>query len=319
MPKKRNDPGTMDSNIITQMSQDEDEIDEKLIRKEEKIEENIIWKVYNYFHLHLDNYETSHGRWLEGFLFVVNFLAIVHFMIDTHAWGPRVHSFLILSEIIFVSIFILEYAARMWVASKKVKHFFNIYSLIDLMVIIPALISFANVGFLRIFRILRVFRVIRVVRVLRFQRIFRSTNTVFGKFTESKLIIVRIVLTLITIIFVSSGLIWAIESRVNPNQFSNIWSAIYFSVVTMTTVGYGDITPLSGWGKAVTVIMILSGVALIPWQVGKLIRVLVVSHSKYQTKCKKCGLIEHDFDALHCKNCGTILKRKKRIYNPSRV
>ncbi len=65
----------------------------------------------------------------------------------------------------------------------------------------------------------------------------------FGKLTDTQLIVIRIVLTVFTIIFVSSGMIWAVESKVNPD-YGNIFNAMYFSVVTLSTVGYGDITPL---------------------------------------------------------------------------
>ena len=135
----------------------------------------------------------------------------------------------------------------------------------------------------------------------------------FGQLNDSQLIIIRIVLTIFTIILIASGLIWSVENKVNPGQFSNIWEAMYFAIVTITTVGYGDITPISWQGRAITVAMILSGIALIPWQLGKLLKVLFMEATKTKMSCKKCGLAEHDQDSNHCRICGTKLKKKKKL------
>jgi voltage-gated potassium channel len=292
--------------LLKRMGDDEDKLDRKLFRKESKIEQNILKKIRSYFHLHMDNYTTTHGRWIEGSLFLLNFVALFLFVLDTYNFPGFWGEFVWLSEVVVVSVFAVEYLVRMWIAEKKVKHFFNVYSIIDLLSIAPILVNFVNLAFFRIFRILRL---IRLVRILRFQRMFQGKDTILGKFTESQLIVTRIVLTVFTIIFVSSGLIWAVESKINP-EYGTIFSAIYFSVVTLSTVGFGDITPLSPLGQAITIAMILTGIALIPWQLGKLVKVVVLSASKVARHCKKCGLDQHDPDAIHCKQCGKLLSKK---------
>jgi voltage-gated potassium channel len=284
----------------------EDSIDSKIIKEEAKIENSIINDIRSFLHLHLDNYESLHGRRIEGTLFFLNFLAVALFILSTYQFSDTINFIIGGAEVFLVSIFLMEYIGRMWVAKKKMKHFFNPYSLIDLASILPIIVHFADLTFFRVFRILRLFR---MLRVLRFQRIFKSKDTLFGKLNESELIIIRIILTIFTIILISSGLIWTVENSVNPGQFSNIWEAIYFVIVTVTTVGYGDITPISGLGKFLTVATILSGIALIPWQLGKLIKVLMMEVTKTKIKCPNCHLEEHDLDALYCKNCGTKLRK----------
>jgi voltage-gated potassium channel len=263
--------------ILKRMDQEDMDSEKRLIKKEEKIERTFAVKMHKYFHTHLDNYASKHGRRIEGTLFFLNFMAIILFIIDTYNLTGTPLVVLRITEFSLVGVFILEYAARMWVSKSKVKHFFNIYSIIDLIAILPILVNFVNLTFFRIFRILRMFR---ILRILRFQRIFKGRKTMFGRITESQLIIIRIVLTLFTIIFVSSGLIWAVESWANPAQFNTIWGAMYFVIVTISTVGYGDVTPISPAGKAITILMILSGIALIPWQLGKLVRVIVESSTR---------------------------------------
>ena len=96
----------------------------------------------------------------------------------------------------------------------------------------------------------------------------------------------------------------------NPGEFKTIWHALYFAIVTLSTVGYGDVTPISSWGRGITVMMILSGIALIPWQLGKLVKIMFDASRKTSIKCRKCGMIEHDMDALFCKICGTVVKKQ---------
>tara|TARA_Y100000310_G_C20689549_1_gene821320 strand:- start:1412 stop:2356 length:945 start_codon:yes stop_codon:yes gene_type:complete len=289
---------------------DEDRADLKFRQKEAQLEDSIIRKIKGFLHLHMDNYASKHGIRIEGSLFVLNFLVIVIFIIETHGPTGLFKSILAISEISIISIFIVEYIARMWIAEKRIKHFFNIYSLIDLVSILPIMVHFANLSFFRAFRILRMFR---MLRVLRFQRVFKSKKTMFGQLSDSQLIIIRIVITIFTIILIASGLIWTVENKVNPGQFGSIWEAMYFAVVTITTVGYGDIAPISWQGRAITIAMILSGIALIPWQLGKLIKVILMETSKTKMACKKCGLADHDKDSKYCRICGTKLRVKKRL------
>ena len=265
MPKKRGKKNSKSSKVKTNQPSskltDEDKIDIKFRQKEAKLEDSVIKRVKSFLHMHMDNYASKHGIRIEGSLFALNFLVILIFIIETHNPTGLFKTILTTMEISIVGIFAVEYIIRMWIAEKKIKHFFNIYSLIDLVVILPIIVHFGNFGFLRAFRILRVFR---MLRVLRFQRVFKSKTTMFGQLNNSQLIIIRIVLTIFTIILIASGLIWTIENKVNPGQFGSLWEAMYFAIVTITTVGYGDITPVSWQGRAITIAMILSGIAL-PW------------------------------------------------------
>jgi voltage-gated potassium channel len=99
---------------------------------------------------------------------------------------------------------------------------------------------------------------------------------------------------------------WICNPR-NPEGFSTFLDALYFAIVTMTTVGYGDIIPLSEAGRALTLMMILTGIALIPTQISSLIRYLVKVTDSQQVVCGGCGLAVHDQDARFCKQCGLPL------------
>ncbi len=154
------------------------------------------------------------------------------------------------------------------------------------------------------------------MRILRLARIL-SNRVWFGKFTSAdSLILIQILFTLAAIVFIYiyagiyAGLIFQVEHPRNPKGFRTFLDALYFAIVTMTTVGYGDIIPLSETGRALTLMMILTGIALIPTQISSLIRYLVKVTNSQQVACGSCGLVVHDQDARFCKQCGTALELK---------
>ncbi|MEG3437551.1 ion transporter [Pannus brasiliensis CCIBt3594] len=197
-----------------------------------------------------------------------------------------------------LTLFTLEYCIRFWCAESKIKFIFNIFSIIDLLSILPL---FFGIFDIRYFRIFRWFRILRIIRF------FGSRGSIFQVKTADQLVFTRILLTLFSIIFVYAGLIYQIEHPVNPEVYRTFFDAFYFAVVTMTTVGFGDVIPLSDGGKFVTVLMILTGVVLIPLQISDLTKQLLRSNSRIENPCPKCGLSSHDTDANFCKNCGTKL------------
>ena len=155
-------------------------------------------------------------------------------------------------------------------------------------------------------RLLRWFRILRLIR-------FLEGRSLFGRISnEDSAIFARILFTVFAIIFIYSGLIYQVEHSANPEVFSTFLDAVYFSVVTMTTVGFGDVVPISEVGRLLTVLMILTGIALIPWQLGDLIRQLVKTTNQVGTRCPTCTLSFHDVDAQFCKICGTRLERTQK-------
>lgn len=195
-------------------------------------------------------------------------------------------------------IFAVEYVLRLWSAENKIKYFLSLYSIIDLIAILPFFLGAIDLSFIRL---LRWFRILRLIRFID-KRFFLGSIS-----SEDGVIFARILFTLFAIIFVYSGLIYQVEHPVNPKVFTTFLDALYFSIVTMTTVGFGDVTPASELGRWLTVFMILTGIALIPWQIGDLIKRLVKTANQVETICANCGLAFHDTDARFCKRCGAKL------------
>lgn len=249
---------------------------------------------------YLEDIETPAGKAINLIITGLVLLSSAIFVAETYTIPVDVRIKLDAIDAAIMIFFAVEYFLRFWCAEYKFKYLFSLYSVIDLLAIIPFFLGLVDISYIRI---LRWFRILRLIR-------FLEGRTLFGRIsTEDSVIYARILYTLFAIIFVYSGLIYQVEHRVNPKVFGTFWDAVYFSVVTMTTVGFGDVIPISEAGRLMTVLMILTGIALIPWQLGDLIKRLVKTANQVETLCPTCGLSFHDTDAQFCKICGTKLEK----------
>ncbi|WP_019504327.1 ion transporter [Pleurocapsa sp. PCC 7319] len=259
---------------------------------------------------YLEDTETTWGFWSNICILSLIFLSSTIFVAETYSINPQLQTGLEIINLVILIIFSFEYILRLWSAENPRKFFFSFFSLIDLVAILPLLLGWMDIRFIRVFRWFRILRIVRFWRV---------EKQLLGIKTEDTIVIIRIFLTLFTLIFVYAGLIYQVEHQVNSDRLNNFFDAFYFVVVTMTTVGYGDVTPLSQPGRVMTVLMIFTGVMFIPWQLSELIGQVVKTSSLVEQKCTNCGLYRHDPDALFCKHCGVKLEAKNREKVPNSV
>ena len=252
--------------------------------------------------------KTAIGKVIDIFIILLNLFICLIMVIETYPVSETTRQLLWDLEVIIVLFFIIEYVARLYAAHDRLRQLVDVYSIIDLIAILPML----SVIFLPLFGItldigfIRFIRAFRTLRIFRFLRFTADGDFFFGSITPQLLKVTRLLLTILMIFFISSGLFYFVESDLNPNV-KNFGDAFYFTVVALTTVGFGDIIPLSDAGKWVTVLMILSGIVLIPWQISRIAKEWVRMGTKKEIICPKCGLRYHDEDASHCKSCGHII------------
>jgi voltage-gated potassium channel len=188
---------------------------------------------------------------------------------------------------------IADYAARLWIDKRKVRFVFEALNLIDLMVIATLIAGpfVENWTFLRVLRSLRLLRSHRVLADLRRRVHF------FRRHQE----LIAAVVNLGVFLFVITALVYMLQHRNNP-QIGSYIDALYFTVTTLTTTGFGDITMKDEAGRLLAVVIMIVGFALFL----RLIQA-VFRPEKVRFRCPDCGLLRHDYDAVHCKHCGRTL------------
>ena len=192
-------------------------------------------------------------------------------------------------------VILLDFVARLWIAHNRRWMLFQIYTLADVVVICSLLLAplfVDDVAFLRILRGLRLIHSYHLIRDLRREsRFFRLHEDA-----------IYAAVNLFVFIFVTSSFVFvvAFEGRTGPEAYID---ALYFTVATLTTTGFGDITLNTPGGKLLSVFIMVVGVALF-LQLAR----AIFQPSKIRYKCQECGLTRHEPDAIHCKHCGETLK-----------
>ena len=248
---------------------------------------------------YLEDIETPIGLTINLIILGLILLSLVIFVAGTYPLSDSLAQALHIVDLVILVLFTLEYGCRFWSSNNKKKFFFSGFSLIDLIAILPLFFGMMDMRFVRIFRWFR------LLRILRF---WRLETKILGVKAGDAIVFFRIILILFSLIFFYAGLIFQVEGSVNKDGLQNFFDAFYFVVVTMTTVGYGDVTPLSEAGKAMTVVMILTGVLFVPWQLSEIIKQFQKTTNPVEKQCPNCNLSRHDPDANFCKQCGAKLE-----------
>lgn len=262
------------------------------------------------FRLHEVIYEsnTRAGKAFDVGLLVTIFTSIAVVMLDSvssihHQYGPLFY----VLEWIFTILFALEYLLRLICIKKPWRYVFSILGIIDLIALISSILSifFAGTQSLLVFRALRLLRVFRIFKLGHFLTEINFLTTAL-KGSVRKISIFLLNVLMLTVIL--GSIMYLVEQR--ENGFSNIPKSIYWAIVTITTVGYGDISPVTPMGKFVASVVMLIGYSIIAVPTGILthdLAMLARDKKELPESCPNCSKEGHDLDARFYKHCGSSL------------
>lgn len=252
--------------------------------------------------------DTPAGKAFDVILLIVILLSVIVVLLDSvAAYHEKFGDYLYFLEWAFTIIFTIEYFLRIYAAYKPIKYIVSFYGIIDLLAILPSYVSMLLAGsqYMIVVRILRLLRVFRVLKLARFVGAADTLHTALRNSRAKIIVFLEVVLTIVVIV---GSMIYLIEGP--ENGFNSIPKSIYWAIVTLTTVGYGDIAPNTPIGQILASLLMITGYAIIAVPTG----IITTEMSKIVTKketsdktCTNCHSTVHDTDAVYCKKCGSKL------------
>ena len=251
--------------------------------------------------------DTPIGRFFDITLLVLIVISVFVVLLDSVAsLNARFGLFFYYAEWFFTVLFTIEYILRIIATKHPSKYIFSFYGIIDLLAILPTYLSLILTG-TQFLLVIRMLRLLRVFRVLKLARYVGASAVLAIALRKSRHKIVVFLEVIITIVVVMGSLMYLIEGP--EHGFSSIPLSIYWAIVTLTTVGYGDIAPQTFVGQFLASIIMIIGYAIIAVPTG-IFSVEMARASKPNTNtqvCENCHYNYHDDDAKYCKNCGEEL------------
>lgn len=224
----------------------------------------------------IEDISTKQGRFFAFFIQFLIIVSVITFSIETTPnLDPQIIKTLRIIELICVVVFSIEYLLRIYVSDRKWKFVFSFFGVIDLIAILPFYLSIGiDLRSIRALRLLRIFRVLKIVRYNKaMQKFARALH-----YAKEEMILF-LFLTMI-ILYLSAVGIYYFENSVQPEKFSSVFDSLWWAVATLTTVGYGDVYPITVGGKIFTFIMLIVGLSIIAVPAGIISSALTNSITK---------------------------------------
>lgn len=209
-------------------------------------------------------------------------------------------------EYTFTALFTIEYLLRLYCSPKPKSYATSFYGVVDLLAILPTYLAifFPGASFMGVVRLLRVMRIFRILKLVRY---LQDSNILLRSLLMARRKILIFFSTVGILVTIFGALIFVIEGP--HNGFTSIPKSIYWAIVTITTVGYGDMVPQTHLGKAIASLTMLLGYSILAVPTGIITAELSneMNAHKQLVKCPNCNRSGHDSDAMHCKHCGSEL------------
>jgi voltage-gated potassium channel len=253
--------------------------------------------------------DTSAGRAFDIALIVLVTISVIVVSLETvTGLPPWMYTVLLASEWTLTVLFTIEYVLRLLAVRRPIVYAASFYGIVDLLAILPTWISLFFPG-ARVLMVVRVLRLLRVFRVLKLTRFVSEARTISAALQASSRKITVFVMAIVAIVVIIGSVMYFVEGP--ANGFTSIPISMYWAVVTLTTVGYGDISPRTPLGQALASFVMVLGYGIIAVPTGIVTAELAHqgrAHVGSSTQvCAACGHGDHADDALFCRRCGVHL------------
>ncbi|MCW3147889.1 ion transporter [Stutzerimonas stutzeri] len=250
---------------------------------------------------------TPAGRRFDTWLLVVILASLVVVMFDSVASVNARHGVLLTNlEWAFTAVFAIEYALRIYTHPEPRKYVFSFYGAVDLLSVLPAFVAllFPDAQYLLV---VRVVRMLRIFRILKLTPYLSQANFLLVALRGSRQKIIVFLASVTTLVIIYGTLMYVVEGP--ANGFTSIPVSIYWAVVTLTTVGFGDIVPHTSWGKALATMVMITGYSIIAVPTGIFTAELAnaMRQDSLQHSCPVCDKLTHEHHAAYCSRCGSRL------------
>ena len=265
-------------------------------------------------HIIIYGTNTPAGKLFDLILLIVILASIVLVMLESvKSIDQKYHNFLNIAEWVVTVLFSIEYIARIITVKKPLKYITSFYGIIDLLSTIPKYLSLLFAGTHALVA-LRALRLLRVFRILKLARYLGASNTIARALKASRAKISVFLFAVVIVSIILGTIMYIIEG--DESGFTSIPRGIYWCIVTLTTVGYGDISPVTPLGQFIASIVMIMGYGIIAVPTGIVTAEIAMQkgpsndslNSKSTTNCIGCGYEDHRKDADFCYNCGYRLK-----------
>lgn len=258
------------------------------------------------------------GRRFEIFWVITTLVSVITLFIESaepHKITLQLKeaSVFLLLEYAFTLLFSLEYVLRVLTTQRPMRYVCSFFGIVDLITTLPLYIFWLWPDIaLRYMMAIRLLRVLRLLRLIKLLRYMGSANVLWDSLVSARKKLSLFFGGVMILLCVFGGLMYVIEGP--ENGFTSLPVAVYWAVVTMTTVGYGDITPHTPLGRMISSILILLGYSLIAIPTGVMSSYMteVMQRNRHRRHCTLCQQTGHDDDAHFCKSCGGILADKNK-------
>jgi voltage-gated potassium channel len=250
--------------------------------------------------------DTKQGKRFDVILLIAILISVVAVMLDSVEVLHAEYGYLFRGmEWALTALFTIEYILRIYSVKKPIKYIFSFMGIVDLLAIIPTYLVFIYPP-IRFMVDIRVIRLIRIFRVFKLSRYLRGGHIMQIALRSSRPKIIVFLLSVVLLVVLLGTLMYIVEGQ--KNGFENIPKSIYWAVVTLTTVGYGDVVPVTAFGQFIASVVMIMGYGIIAVPTGIVSAEMVKYTGGITTQaCRSCSIEGHDSDATHCKYCGVKL------------